>query len=335
VTDRRRFLTLAAASAVALLESAGSRAQGRVFRIGYLMLRAGPSPLDEAFLRRLRERGYSVGRDVVIDFRWAGSNVESLGALAEDLVRQKPDVVVTATVFGVRAAMRATTTIPIVMAAVADPVGSGLVRSLARPGANVTGMTLASTDLARKRLQLLREFVPGATRIAVLGGRAPESQTDAAFKAAAGLPLAETQAAAQQLGAGVVARMIAGADELVPAFEVFRKERAQALVVQVSPQTLSLLPRIVDLAAQHRLPALYDVRNFVDGGGLVSYGPDLQEMYRRAAEYVDRLLRGARPGELPIEQPTKFELVVNLKTAKALELAIPRDLLLRADEVIR
>jgi len=282
----------------------------------------------------MRELGYVVGHNLVIEYRWASNQMESLQFLADELARLNVDVIVTATTPAIRAAMRATSTIPIVMAATADPVGTRLVASLGRPGGNVTGMTLVSTDLARKRLQLLREIVPGAERIAVLTLRDPDRQLDPA-RLAGNLMVAESQVAARQIGASVISRAVANADELSDAFAQFHRERAQALIVQVNPLTLQNRPKVVELAARQRLPAMFEVRSFVDEGGLVSYGPDLTEMYRRAATYVDRIFRGAKPGELAIEQPAKFEMVINLKTAKTLELAIPQSLLLRADEVIQ
>lgn len=331
--DRRLFLFCAAAGMLAHSSRVLAQASGRIYRIGYLNLRAGPEALDEAFILGMRELGYTVGRNLVIEYRWANGQMDRLQALADELERLEVDAIVTATTPAIRAAMRATSTIPIVVQATADPVGTGLVASLGRPGGNVTGLTLQSTDLARKRLQLLREAVPGVERIAVLTLRDPDTQTDPA-RLAGNLMIAETKVAAQQLGVGLVARAVAVADDLPDAFAQFQREKAQALVVQVNPLTLQHRPRIVALAAQHRLPAMYEVRSFVADGGLVSYGPDLTDMYRRAAAYVDRVFKGAKAGELAIEQPSKFEMVVNLKTARALGLSIPRSLLLRASEVI-
>ncbi len=335
MTSRRRFLQCAAAGLLVGPSRAFAQTPGKVYRIGFFSARAGPAAVDEAFIRGMRELGYTVGRNLVIEYRWASNDLNRLQPLADELVRLNVDVIVTATTAPIRAAMRATSTIPIVMAAHADPVGTGLVATLGRPGGNVTGMTLQSTDLAQKRLQLIREIVPRATRIALLASRAPDTQPDAGRESATGLLVTETQAAAQQMGVGLVARAIANADELPDAFAQYRREQAQALIVQVSPLTFEHRVRIAELAARHRLPAIYEIRNFVDDGGLVSYGPDLQESYRRAAKYVDRIFRGAKPGELAIEQPDKFEFVVNMKTAKALGLTMPQSLLLRADEVIR
>ncbi|TMG87141.1 MAG: ABC transporter substrate-binding protein [Betaproteobacteria bacterium] len=274
----------------------------------------------------MRELGYVEGRNLIIDYRWAAEKEEQLPALAAELVALNVEVIVTSATPAVNTAKRATSTIPIVMAAVADPVGSGLVASLGHPGGNVTGMTLLSTDLAGKRLQLVREIIPRAKRIAVLalGGLS-----------ATPLLLAAMRAAGQTMDLELITQLVTKPEELPSAFTEFQKAGAHALIVQVSPLTLDQRDTIVEQAAQHRLPAMYDVRPFVDAGGLVAYGPDLVEMYRRAAVYVDRIFKGAKPGDLPIEQPTKFEFVINIKTAKALGLTIPPSVLLRADEVIQ
>ena len=334
MNSRRRFLLCAAAGMLVDSSRVFAQASGKVYRIGYLNLRAGPEGLDEAFILGMRELGYAVGRNLVVEYRWANGQMDRLQALADELVRLNVDVIVTATTPAIRAAMRATSTIPIVVQATADPVGTGLVASLGRPGGNVTGLTLQSTDLARKRLQLMQETVPGVERIAVLTLRDPDSQLDPS-RLAGNLMIAETKVAAQQLGVGLVARAVVTADDLPDAFAQFEREKAQALIVQVNPLALQHRPRIVQLAARHRLPAMYEVRSFVDEGGLVSYGPDLTEMYRRAAAYVDRIFKGAKAGELAIEQPSKFEMVINLKTARALGLSIPHSLVLRASEVIQ
>lgn len=334
MNSRRNWLHgVAAVLAAGALESAFAQAAGRVWRIGYLNLRAGPSALDAAFVRGMAELGYVVGRNLVIEYRWTNNRMEQLQAYAEELVRLEVDVIVTATTPAIRAAMRATSSIPIVVQATADPVGTGLVASLARPGGNVTGMTLQSTDLARKRLQLMRELVPGATRIAVLTLRDPDAKLGAPVLAG-NLMLVEAEAAARQMGVSLVARAVGDAAELPDAFAQFLRERVQALFVQVNPLSLQNRPRIVALAMQHRLPAMYEVRSFVDDGGLICYGPDLTEMYHRAASYVDRIFKGARPGEMAIEQPRAFEMVINLATARALGLAIPTTLQLRATELI-
>jgi putative tryptophan/tyrosine transport system substrate-binding protein len=324
--DRRTF----AASIVlgVLAEPFAARAQrgSKIHRVGYLNLRSGPNAQDEAFVAQLRELGYVEGHNLIIDYRWAAENEEWLPALATELVALKVELIVTSATPAVNAAKRATGTIPIVMAAVADPVGSGLVASLGHPGGNVTGMTLLSTDLAGKRLQLVREILPRAKRIAVL-----------ALGGLSATPLLHTalRDAGQPMHKELDTQRVTKPEELPGAFTEFQRAGAHALIVQVSPFTLDQRETIVEQAAQHHLPAMYDVRAFVDVGGLVAYGPDLATMYRRAASYVDRIFKGAKPGDLPIEQPTKFEFIINLKTAKALGLSIPQSLLLRADEVIQ
>jgi len=326
VIDRRTFLAAAVTGGL-LAKSAAARAQqaGRVHRIGFLSLQSGLTSTTEAFHQGLRELGYVEGRNLIIEYRWAARKEERLPELAAELVQLKVEVIVTAAAPTIEAARRATSTIPIVMAAVADPVGSGLVASLARPGGNVTGLTALSTDLAGKRLQLVGELVPKATRVGVLAHHG---------SSATRLFLEEMRVAAQQMKVQLVIQEVNEAGDLPGAFAAMQRERAQALIVQVTPFSADNAKRVLELGAQHRLPAMYDVRSFVEAGGLVSYGPSLSEMFRRAAFYVDRILKGAKPADLPIEQPTKFELVINLKTAKALGLTIPRSLLGRADEVI-
>ena len=334
MNSRRHWLRgVTAVLATGALDSTLAQAAGRVWRIGYLNPRAGPSALDAAFLRGMAELGYVVGRNLVIEYRWTNNRMEQLQVYAEELVRLEVDVIVTATTPAIRAAMRATSSIPIVVQATADPVGTGLAASLARPGGNVTGMTLQSTDLARKRLQLMRELVPGATRIAVLTLRDPDAKLGAPVLAG-NLMLVEAEVAARQMGVSLVARAVGDAAELPDAFAQFLHDHVQALFVQVNPLSLQNRPRIVALAMQHRLPAMYEVRSFVDDGGLICYGPDLTEMYHRAASYVDRIFKGARPGEMAIEQPRAFEMVINLAAARALGLVIPTTLQLRATELI-
>jgi putative ABC transport system substrate-binding protein len=325
--DRRAFLATAAGGGlIAMPAVARAQKAVKVYRIGYLSLQSGLTSTTEAFRQGLHELGYVEGRNIIIEYRWAAGKEERLPELAAELVRLKVEVIVTAATPTIAAAKRATITIPIVMAAVADPVGSGLVASLGRPGGNVTGLTALSTELAGKRLQLVRELLPKATRVAVL-----------AYHGTSATPLFldQMRAAAQQMGVQLVVQEVNEAGDLPGAFTAMQRERAQALIVQISPFSADNAKRILELAAQHRLPAMYDVRSFVEAGGLVSYGPSLPEMFRRAAFYVDRILKGAKPADLPIEQPTKFELVINMKAAKALGLTIPPALLARADEVIQ
>jgi len=324
--DRRTFAMGIALGVLADPFAASAQHESKAHRIGYLNLRPGPNAQDEAFVQALRELGYVEGRNLIIDYRWAAEKEEQLPALATELVALNVEVIVTAATPAVNAVKRATSTIPVVMAAVADPVGSGLVASLGHPGGNVTGMTLLSTDLAGKRLQLVHEILPRATRIAVLalGGLS-----------ATPLLLAAMRAAAQTMALELITQLVTKPEELPGAFTEFQRAGAHALIVQISPLTLDQREAIVGLAAQHRLAAMYEVRPFVDAGGLIAYGPDLAVMYRRAAIYVDKIFKGAKPGDLPIEQPTKFEFVINLKTANALGITIPQSLLLRAAEVIQ
>jgi putative ABC transport system substrate-binding protein len=323
--DRRAFLGLAAAGVVAAPGIAHAQQPGKLHRIGFLALFSGPVPQVEAFRQQLHELGYVEGRNLVIEYRFAAGKAELLPEMAAELVRLKVEVIVGAATPVIAAAMRVTSAIPIVMAAAADPVRSGLVASLAHPGGNVTGSTLLSNELAGKRLQLLREVVPKAARVAVLAN--PGFATPALLE--------EMRTAARQLGIQILAQEVRAAADLAGAFAAMERERAQALIVQVSPFSIDNAQRIVDLAAERRLPAMYELRGFVDVGGLVSYGPSIPELYRRAAIYVDKILRGAKPADLPVEQPTKFELVINMKAAKALGLTIPPAILARADEVIQ
>jgi putative ABC transport system substrate-binding protein len=316
------LLALGTAPQLAIAQQAGT-----VWRVGYLAPGSGPNAFVEAFREELRSLGYIEGRNLSIEYRYAAGKEERVPELAAELVRLKVDVIVTPATPTIAAAMRSTSTIPIVMIAPTDAVGSGLVASLARPGGNVTGMTYLSTDLAGKRLQLLREVLPKATRVAVLALKGGGSATE--------LFLEKLRAAARQMGVTLIVRMENEAAALGDAFAAMRRERAQALIVELTPFTGENRKRIVELAAQHRLPTLIETSGFVREGGLMSYGPSLLEMFRRSAHYVDRIFKGAKPADLPVEQPTKFELVINMKTAKALGVTIPQSLLARADEVIR
>lgn len=319
---RRRALC----SAIAALLVANARAQARVHRIGYLSLRGSRTAIDDAFMAGMRELGYVEGRNLAVEYRWAANDAARLDPLAAELARLDVDVIVTATTAGTRAAMRATRAIPIVMAAAADPVGAGLVASLARPGGNVTGVSLQTTDMARKRLQLAGELVPGATRIALLA-----EQVASVHQGTTATLVAESSAAARALGATLTVREIASIGALGDAFAHFARERAQVLIVQVSPLFLEHRAVVVGHAQRARLPAIYEARNFVEAGGLASYGPDLAETYRRAAGYVDRILKGAKPGDLPVEQPDRMVLALNLRAAGAIGLAIPEALRIRAE----
>jgi putative tryptophan/tyrosine transport system substrate-binding protein len=328
MNGRRRVLGCAVAGLLIAPSRLFALAQGQTYRVGYLSPRATRAAVDDAFFLRMRELGYAVGRNLLVEYRWAGNDLTRLQPLADELARLNVDVIVTATTAGTRAAMRATRTIPIVMAATADPVSSGLIASLGKPGGNVTGMSLQTTDVARKRLELMREILPAATRIALL------AEDTGPVTGTTKLLVEETQAAAKQVGVGLVVQEVTNGGELGRAFARYRREQAQGLIVQVSPLTIEHRATIVELAARERLPAMYEVRNFVDDGGFISYGPDLRESYRRAATYVDRILKGTRPADLPVEQPNKLELVINMKTATALGLVMPPTVLVRADQVI-
>ena len=296
----------------------------RVWRIGVLSTLPGPGEPTRIFIEALRALGYVEGRNLAIEYRWAAGKVDRLPELAKELVLLKVDVILAATGDAAIAAKRTTSSTPVVMVTVPDPVAMGLVASLARPGGNVTGTTNMSTDLAAKSLQLLREWFPKASRIAAL-----------VWKGAPATPLylELLRAAAQVTGVTLVVQQENQPDALAAAFASMQQARAEALIVQVSPFTFEHRRQIVELAAQHRLAAMFAAREFVEAGGLISYGPSQLDLTRRAAYFVDRIIKGDKPADLPVEQPTRFEIVLNLKTAKALGITIPQSLLLRADEV--
>ncbi len=283
----------------------------------------------EAFRQGLRERGYVEGQNIVIEYRSADGKIERFARLATELVRLKVDLIVAGNTPMARAAQQATTTIPIVAGAMGDPVGDGLVASLSRPGGNITGLTFLGPELVPKRLGLLKEAIPRISRVAALWhpGAFGERTTQDMLK--------ETDAAARSLGVHLQLVEVRGPNELDRAFSTMTKERGEALMMFPSTMLFNERRRIVDLAAKSRLPAMYPARQFVELGGLISYGASLTDLTRRAAIYVDKILKGAKPADLPVEQPSKFELVINLKTAKALGLTIPPSLLGRADEVIQ
>ena len=308
--------------------SAQAQQPGRVPRIGFLLpYSPGPDARVEAFRQGLLELGYVEGQNVAIEYRWADGRFEQLPALAEDLVRLKVDVIVAAVTQASLAAKRATGAIPIVMIAVSDPVGSGLVASLARPGANITGTSSMTADVVGKQLELLKETVPKISRVAALWNPA-----NPIFQA---IQRKETEAAARTLGVQLRILEARGPDEIESAFATMARERTRALLVLGDPVFRSHRKRIADLAANGRLPAVSGTTEFVDAGGLMAYGPSFTDMNRRAAYYVDRILKGTKPADLPVEQPTKFELIINLKTAKQIALTIPPNVLARADKVIR
>jgi putative ABC transport system substrate-binding protein len=323
---RREFITLLGGAAVTWPLAARAQQPTKLPTIGYL---GGATPAADgqrvaSFVQQLHELGWNEGRNVKIEYRWAEGRSERLAEIAAEFVRLKVDIIVTYGTPAVVAARQATSVIPIVFAVVADPVGTGLAASLARPGGNVTGLSLQQTDVAGKRLELLREIVPHLRRLAFMGNLGNPALM---------LELGEVQAAARILGLEITTPEIRRAEDIAPGFEAL-KGHAEGLYVEPDPLLLANRVRFNTLVLTARLPAIYNSREWVEAGGLMSYGPNFLDLFRRAAGYVDKILRGAKPGDIPIEQPTKFDLVINLTTAKALGLTIPESFLLRADEVI-
>ncbi len=323
--DRRRFLltSLAGALATPLAAEAQSRV-GKVPRVGILNSDTAQDARVGEFRDGLRELGYVEGQNLLIIYRWADGHQDRLPALADDLLASNVDVIV-AIGASVWAAKRQTSTVPIVIAFSGDPVGTAMVSNLARPGGNITGLSFMSSDLAAKRLDLLKQTFPRIARVAVLYLPAEVSTVP---------ELRETEAAARTISVTLQPLAVRDPKDLEPLFAAATRERADALLVFAHAFAFVHRDRIIELAARQRLPAMYGWREFVDVGGLMSYGPNVNAILRRAAGYVDRILKGAKPGDLPIEQPTKFELVINLKAARTLNLTIPPSLLARADQVI-
>jgi putative ABC transport system substrate-binding protein len=321
---RREFITLLG-GAVAWPLAARAQQPGKIPTIGYLGTAAASAwaPWTAAFVQRLHELGWIDGRTVAIQYRWAEGRSERSAEIAAEFVRLKVDVIVTGGNAAV-AAKQASTIVPIVFTIVDDPVGSGLIASLARPGGNVTGLAINHADLAGKRLALLREVVPGLHRVGIM------ANVEYPF---AVLEVGEFETAARTLGLEVIRLEIRRAEDIAPAFETL-KGRAEALYVVGDALVTTHRIRINTLALAARVPTMHVVRELVEAGGLMSYGSNFADLFRRAADYVDKILRGTKPGEIPVEQPTKFNLVINLTTAKALGLTIPESFLLRADEVI-
>ena len=321
---RREFLALFGGAAI---WPGAARAQqaARVYRLGFLATTSGPPPGYQAFEAALTNLGYREQRNLVIERRYAAGDLDRLPELASDLVRADVDVIVTQATPAALAAKRATNKIPIVMATGGDAVGSGLVASLSRPGGNVTGTSFLATELTGKRLELLRELLREARRVAYLGNNRilPEQ-----------LAFRELQRVASSFGMESIFVNAPVPEALEPAFVTIANERMDAVLPSDSAQNVEARSQIVALAVRHHLAVAYGRREFVDAGGLMSYGTSLPDLYRRAAYFVDKILKGAAPADLPVEQPTKFELVINLKTARALGLTVPRSLLVRADEVI-
>jgi putative ABC transport system substrate-binding protein len=323
--NRRTFITLlggAAASSPAWPLAARAQQAGKLPTIGFFSPNtlSVASPWTAAFVRRLGELGWIEGRTVTIEYRWGEGRTDRIPEILTELVRLRPDVIVTHGQPNIVAAKQVTSVIPIVFALATDPIGSGLVASLARPGGNATGLSIQGTDLVGKRLELLREVVPGLRRLGIMGNiRNPEMD--------------EAQAAARTLGLEVTALDLQRAEQITPAFDTLRGA-ADALYVCAEPLVNTNRARISILALGNRLPTMHGFREAVEAGALMSYGPNFADLFRRSADYVDKILRGTKPASLPVEQPTKFDLVINLIAAKALGLEVPPAFLARADEVI-
>ena len=298
----------------------------KVPRIGYLRAERPPAGDIDAFRQGLREHGYVEGNNIIVEYRWADGNEKKLRSLVAELIRLNVDLIVTSAPAATRAAKEATKAIPIVMVLVADPVAFRFVASLARPGGNTTGFAYLLPELSGKRLEVLRDAVPGVSRVAVLwNGANPYKAHD----------LREVQAVARALSITLHTFPVHGPEEFDDAFSAAVKARVQGLLTLEDPFTIAHRKRITDLALIHSLPAVYAVRPFVDAGGLMSYGPDRADQNRLAATYVDKILRGAKPVDLPVQQPTRFKLIVNLKTAKAIGLTLPPSIMVRVDQVIQ
>ena len=331
MNHRRKLLTVLGAGALAEPFAVFAQQPGRIYRVGLLATQSRPSDADfprsvyAAFQQGMRELGHIEGRNLVIEWRFADGDAKRLPELAAELVRMKVDVLVAGGTDAPLALQKATTTIPIVMTSASDPVGRGLVKSLPRPAGNITGLSIVTGYLGAKRLELLRAMVPKVSRVAVLINPAnPQS--------AAGLE--SVQAGARQLGVTILPVEAKSAQEIELAFAPMRKQGAGALIVLLNPLYQQHRSRIAALAIEHRLPTITADRDFAAAGCLLSYGSSLAESFRRAATYVDRILKGTKPGDLPVEQPVKFDLVINRGTAKTLGLAIPQGLLISAEEVI-
>ncbi len=328
--DRRTFINTVACGLAFARSAAEAQQSAKVPRIGYLSINLAGSPhMTEGFRQGLRDLGYVEGRNVLIEFRDAEGKLERLPALAAELVALKVDVVVVGGTVAAVAAKQATKTVPIVFVSAVDPVTDGLVASLARPEGNVTGLATLAPELVGKRLEQLKQIVPGVSQVAVLwqpGALGERTEKDLRK---------EAEGAARLLGMRLQFVEVRGPGDFDRAFSEMTSARAGALTVLGSSMLINERGHVVSLAAKNRLPAVYGLREYVDAGGLMSYGPNNVDLFRRAATYVDKILKGTKPGDLSVEQPTKFELVINLKTAKALGITIPQSVLERADEVIQ
>ena len=323
--ERRRFIKVIAGGLLAAPLASEAQQAGRMYRIGYLLEGRPPAgPPQRALEEALRELGYVEGKNLMVERRFAAFKYDRLPDLAAELVRLKPDVIAAGGNLSIAALKQATTTVPIVMVWAIDPVGARLVASLARPGENITGLAVSTgPEFLAKQLEILKEVVPKRSRVAILRD--------------AGRPAAETAAlesAARKLGQPILFADVRTPNDIEGAFATMTRSRAGAFLILGGGMTYTSRQQIADLAVQHRLPGIHLYREYAEAGLLLAYGPNVADLYRRAATYVDKILKGAKPGDLPVEQPTKFELVINLKTAKALGLTIPPSFLARADEVI-
>jgi len=326
VISRRAFVQAVSGGLFAAPRAVGAQQTGKVYRIGFLW--EGPAVLPDgidSFRRGLRDLGWVEGQNIVVEYRWAEGRYDRLNELAEGLVRLKVDLIVAPNSIFAGAAKRATPTIPIVFAVHADPVGSGHVANLARPGGNLTGTSLALTDSYPKGLEVLKEAVPGLSRVAVILNPATPSHRP-------GLTAVEMNA--RTLGLGLQAVPVHYAAEFESAFSAIVRERCGGILVLSTTLFIAGAKPLAELAMKHKLPTMFGPRAHAEAGGLFSYGPDRADLFRRAASYVDKILKGAKPADLPVEQATKFDLIVNLKTAKALGLTIPQSILVRATEII-
>jgi putative ABC transport system substrate-binding protein len=320
---RREFITLIGGAAAVWPVTAGAQHAGKMWRIAFIT--QAETNIYEALFERLRELGYVEGQNIIIERRYAEGRAEKFQEFAAEMVRLKADLIITITTPAALAAKNATTTIPIVIPTAIDPVGTGLIASLARPGGNVTGGAVLTGEMAAKRLELLKEVVPSLSRTAVLWNSANPANA---------LAWRDTQGAARTLGVTLQSHEVQGPKDFEVAFARMAEERPDALFVLDDALTIQYRKEIADFAMQKRLPSVFAAKDRVEAGGLMSYGPRYSEMMRHAASLVDKILRGAQPANLPMEQPTTFELVINLKTAKAIGLTVPPLLLARADEVI-
>ena len=325
---RREFIALLGGGGLLLaakVKRARGQLAGKTYRVGWLQPGPIPDPWVKGFRQGLQEFNYVEGKNLTVEYRWGDGNFDRLPAMAAELVRLNPDVIISVNTAALLALQKATTTIPIVMLGTADPVVVGLVRSLARPGGNITGMSVMAPELSRKRLELLKEAVPNLDRVTVLSNSGNPAVV---------LALQETQAAAQALGLSLRSVDVREPGEIDLALSILGREPPDALVLLVDTMIQSQHIPIIAFAIRHRLPTISPFREFAEVGGFMAYGPELPDLLRRAAGLIDKILGGTKPADLPVQQPTRFELVINLKTAKALGLEVPPTLLARADEVI-